>query len=156
MLALGSTHRWLAYGVQKGKTQYRPSGTSGTVTLRSFDDRSMNRIEYMVSALGRTTPTAPGSFGSEEGMLMLGLSGRPAASKGLAISPKAHRGKPYYRVLVNYRFCDDVPANHEGEGKGFLSAIIWAWCWCCGRQPKENADHCNWRGFHREWATVSD
>jgi uncharacterized membrane protein YbhN (UPF0104 family) len=49
----------------------------------------MNKIEYIVSALGRTTPTAPGSFGFGEAMLTLGFKGIPAASKGLATSPNA-------------------------------------------------------------------
>jgi hypothetical protein len=75
--------------VQKGKTQYRSLGISGIVIRRFCEDKSINMIEYIVSALGRTTPTAPGSFGSGEAMIMLGFKSIPFASKGLATSPYA-------------------------------------------------------------------
>lgn len=63
------------HGVHMGKTQYRSCGIFGMLTTISSEDRSMNRIEYMVSALGRTTPTPSGSFGFGSGRLTFGLRG---------------------------------------------------------------------------------
>lgn len=41
----------------------------------SSEDRSINKIEYIVSALGHTNPTPPGSFGSGSGRLTFGFRG---------------------------------------------------------------------------------
>lgn len=65
----------ITHGVHMGKTQYRSCGISGMLTTMSSEDRSINKIEYIVSAFGRTTPTPPGSFGSGSGRLTFGFRG---------------------------------------------------------------------------------